>query len=148
MNPEQARALLIVVALLMGAAGSAGFVGGRMTAPVPPAEVRIVQIPAPVEVAPIEPPAVLPAPPAPPAVEPDPPVAPPVEVKPPAKPKVDAKPKAQAKPKPRPPAPKKTLPSCDVVKREYETMTWAQQMDAYRRATAQEIAHGRRCLGL
>ena len=43
---DEARALAIVAALLSGASGSIGFVGGRMSAPVPPAEVRFVALPA------------------------------------------------------------------------------------------------------
>ena len=152
---EQARALLIYSALLLGVGGGGGFAGGRMSAPVPPAEVRIVTIPAPPAVV-IPPEATLVEPVVPvplPKVERDETaVSPPVEVKP-SPPKIDARPKAvikpQAKPeaKPRAPAPKKSLPSCAVVKREYQTMSWAQQMAAYHRATAEEIAHGKRCLG-
>jgi len=73
---------------------------------------------------------------------------PPVEVKPlpPPRPKIEAKPKETPKPMKSLP-PKKSLPSCAVVKREYERMTWAQQMAAYSRATTEEIAHGKRCLG-
>lgn len=145
---DEGRALLIVAALLSGASASAGFVGGRMTAPVPPAEVRYVPVSAPpIEV--IAEPAPI-APPAEPAVPAPAEAAAPVEVKPVKplpRPKVEVKPKEQPKPKSRPPAPKKTLPSCAVVKREYQTMSWAQQMAAYRRATPDEIAHGKRCLG-
>lgn len=157
---DEARALLIVAALLSGASGSAGFVGGRMSVPAPPAEVRYVPIPAAAalapalpDAAPTPPAAVVPAAPAiVPPVEPPAASAAPVEAKPvpPARPKVDAKPK-EPPPKPQksrpPPAPKKTLPSCAVVQREYQRMTWAQQMAAYRRATTEEIAHGKRCLG-
>lgn len=161
---EQARALLLVGALLSGVSGSTGFVGGRMTAPVPPAEVRFVQVPVPAavvmpaEAASVEPDVSAPK------VEPDDAVVsapPPVEVKPPPA-KVDAKPKAkieptikptvkpQAKPevRPRTPAPKKSLPSCAVVQRENARMTWSQKMAAYHSATAEQIAYGKRCLGL
>lgn len=174
---EQARALVTVAALLMGASSSLGFVGGRMTAPEPAAEVRLVRLPPrivrmPIEAAPIEPsrtadaepapatpaePAPL-APPvrpsaAPPAEPPKPPAK--VEAKqkpPPPKPVHKAQPKPQPKPeqpirKPRPPA-QKALPSCAVIKREYETMTYAQQLAAYYRASPEEIAHGKRCLGM
>jgi len=90
----------------------------------------------------------------------------PVEVKPtpPPRPKVEAKPKAQpkAQPKPppkpekdaaakklRPPAPtNKALPSCAVIQREYDAMNYSQRMSSYFSATPEEIAHGRRCLGL
>jgi outer membrane biosynthesis protein TonB len=176
---EQARALVIVGALLMGASSSLGFAGGRMTAPEPPAEVRLVRLPPrivrlPVEVTPIEPAppsaAAEPAPVAP--VEPA-PLVPPLSV--PAAPTIEAPrspPKVEAKPKPQPPksAPKpqsrprqrpekeqqarkprppqhKALPSCDVIKREYDAMTYAERMAAYYRASAEEVAHGRRCLG-
>lgn len=154
---DEARGLLIVAALLLGG----GFVGGRVTAPAPPAEVRFVHVPvpavpiAPPVAAPIEPaeapPAAAPNEPAPPAAAP-----PPVEVSPlplpTPRPKVEAKPqpkpeKAAAK-RPRATVPAtRALPSCAAIKREYESMTWAQQMAAYHRATAQEVAHGKRCLG-
>lgn len=161
---DQARALAIVGALLASASGSAGFVGGRMSVPAPPAEVRFVYLPAPaplaLEAAPVEPVA-------PPAAEPTPTppieqaaVAPPVEAAPlaPPRPTIDAKPKdkpkALPKPereslakKPRTPAPKKSLPSCAVVQREYNAMTMTQRWAAYRSATPEQIAHGKRCLG-
>lgn len=55
-----------------------------------------------------------------------------------------AAPKAKQKP-----AQKKRAASfCDVVRREYARMTWAQRMAAYSRATPEQIAAGRRCLGL
>ncbi len=149
---DEARALAIVAALLSGASGSAGFVGGRMSAPVPPAEVRFVALPVPAlpaEVEPIEPaPSAVPMPPV--SIEPPAASTTPDDIKPlPApRPKVEARPKEQPKPKPRPAALKKSLPSCAAIKREYATMSWAQQMAAYRRATAEEIAYGRRCLGM
>ncbi len=137
---DEVRGLLIVAALLSGVS----FVGGRMTAPVPPAEVRYVQIPAPVVHVPV--PEAAPVEPAP-LVEP----APPAEVKPP--PKVIAKPKPKPQPVKEPkrrrePTPAKTgLPSCEFVKREYQRMSYVQQMAAYQRATPEQIAHGKRCLG-
>lgn len=157
MTDDQVKALLIVAALLSGASGSAGFVGGRMSVSAPPAEVRFVQVPVPAmpavpaEPIPVEPPpaAALPVVPIePPAVS----VAP-VEVKP-LPPKVDVKPKAtikpQAKPeaKSRPAAPKKSLPSCAVVQRENARMTWSEKMAAYHSATPEQVAHGKRCLGM
>jgi len=155
---DEARALLIVAALLSGASATTGFVGGRMSVSVPPAEVRYIPIPAPaplvppVEAAPVEPAAIAPpeepAPAAP--IEPPAVIAAPVDAKPlpPVRPKIESKTKEQPKPqKSRPPAPKKTLPPCAVVKREYERMSWTEQMAAYRRATAEEVAHGKRCLG-
>lgn len=158
MTDDQVRALLIVAALLSGASGSAGFVGGRMSVPVPPAEVRYVPVPvplasaAPAEAPPIEPPVAA----APNEIEPA-ASAPAARVEaaplPMPRPKVEAKP-SQPKPekpaakRPRPRAPANAgLPSCAVIKREYEAMTWPQRMAAYRRATPQEIAQGKRCLG-
>lgn len=38
------------------------------------------------------------------------------------------------------------LPSCAVIRREAERMTWAQKMSAMATATPEQIAHGRRCL--
>lgn len=154
---DEARAFLIVGALIASVSGSGGFVGGRVTAPLPPAEVRYVPIPVPVaplaEAVPIDPPAPAVVEPAP---QVEPPVAtapPPIETKPmlPApRPKVEAAPKAKpaAQPKPRPPAAKNTtLPSCAVVKREYERMTSSERWAAYLRADAAQVAYGRRCLG-
>lgn len=149
---DEARALAIVAALLSGASGSAGFVGGRISAPVPPAEVRYVTLPAPAPVV-VEPPAPvapleLEPPAAPVAAEPGP--APEVESAPVPKPrpKIEAKPKAQPKPKARPSTLKKSLPSCDVVRREKQRMSYAEQLAAYARASAEEVAHGKRCLGM
>jgi hypothetical protein len=42
---DEARALLIVAALLFGAGNGTGFVGGRMSVEPPPPEVRIVRMP-------------------------------------------------------------------------------------------------------
>lgn len=39
------------------------------------------------------------------------------------------------------------LPSCSVIRREYEGMSHMQRLAAYARATPEEVAHGRRCLG-
>lgn len=154
---NEARRFLIYTATVFFAGGGVGGVGGRMSAPVAPPEVRYVHVPAP---APLAPPVVEATPvetPAPAAVEPAPQVEPPIatapltEVKPPLpapRPKVEAKPKEQPKPqKARVLAPKKSLPSCAAVKREYERMTMAQRWDAYRSATPDQIAHGKRCLG-
>lgn len=157
MIDEQARALLIVGALLSGASGSLGYVGGRMTAPAPEPEVRFVHIPMPaivapqIDVAPVEPPPG-PASPPPAAVPPDPEpaaAAPASEPKPLPRPR----PKAEAKPKPRPEKrvaahSTRGMPSCAVVKREYDAMSWPERMAAYRKATPEEVAHGKRCLGL
>lgn len=158
MIDDQARAIAIVGALLAGASGSAGFVGGRMTAPAPPAEVRFVHVPPPAPLAPsagASPGEPLPIPPE--ALSPvpliKPPAAPPVEAipTPQPRPKVESKPKPQPKPEPaarKPRAPvKRGLPSCAVVEREYQAMTWPQRMSAYQKATPEEIAHGKRCLG-
>ena len=142
---DEARGLLLVAALLSG--GS--FVGGRVTAPVPPPpppEVRYVLIPAPAsqappaEAAPVEPAVEAPALPA------------PVDAKPiPAsRPKIEAQAKVQIKPaRVRIPSARKSrLPSCAFIRREYEAMTMAQRWAAYRRATPEQIAHGKRCLGM
>ena len=40
------------------------------------------------------------------------------------------------------------LPSCSAVRTQYESMTHAQRLAAYARATAEQVAHGRRCLGI
>ena len=40
------------------------------------------------------------------------------------------------------------LPSCAAVQREYDRMSGAQRMAAYMRATPEQVAHGRRCLGM
>lgn len=146
---EQARAMLIVGALLSGASFSAGGVAGRMTAPVPvptPPEIRYIPIPAPA--------ATLVAPAPAPVLEEKPEPAPvaPVEAKPlpPVKPKADVKPKPKPEPPPvrKPRAVRPSLPSCDVIKRAYNRMSYVEQMAEYRRATAEQIAHGRRCLGM
>lgn len=42
----------------------------------------------------------------------------------------------------------KSLPSCAEIKRRRDAMTFAEQLQAYSRATPEEVAHGRRCLGL
>lgn len=49
---DQARALLIVGALLSGASGSLGYAGGRWSAPAP--EIRFVHVPVPSIVAPVD----------------------------------------------------------------------------------------------
>jgi outer membrane biosynthesis protein TonB len=146
---DQAKALLFVAALF----GGVGFTGGRMTSPEPPAEVRIVRIPirpqivaAPVA-AHVAEPAPAPAPPPHVAAVAEPEAKPPLPV---ARPKPDPKPKERPQPKPRAivSAKRSSLPSCAVVKREYERMTWTEKMAAYHKASSEEIAHGRRCLGL
>jgi hypothetical protein len=38
------------------------------------------------------------------------------------------------------------MPSCAIIRREYERMSHGQRMAAYMRATAEQVAHGRRCL--
>jgi len=168
---DHARALLFVAALF----GGGGYTGGRISVPDPPAEVRLIRMPPRViripmaEAAPADPAAVAskaPVPPtsimpgngsnitelpvsAPASVEVTPlPLPRPAQPKP--QPKASPKPeKAAAAKKPRSSAPpKKSLPSCAVVQREYDAMTWPERMSAYRRATAEEIAHGKRCLGL
>ncbi len=128
---DETRALLIVAVLLVGASGSVGGVIGRATAPVAPPVVRVVPVPLPAA-RPVAAPA-KPIKPAPPRAE--------------VKPKSEVKRKEQPKPKTRPPVQRKTLPSCAVVKREYARMSWSQQMAEYHRATPEQVAHGRRCLG-
>lgn len=56
--------------------------------------------------------------------------------------------RAAPKAKPKPAQKKRATSFCDVVRREYARMTWAQRMAAYSRATPEQIAAGRRCLGL
>jgi outer membrane biosynthesis protein TonB len=50
--------------------------------------------------------------------------------------------KAKAKPK------KRGETFCERVRREYERMSWAERWAAYQRATPQQVAAGRRCLGM
>lgn len=151
---DQARALLFVAALF----GSGGYTGGRVTAPAPEPEVRFVHIPMPVlplpDIAPLEP-APQPAPV--PRVETAP--LPPVSSQPESiplpqpRPKADVKTKETHKTKPESHVAKKTrstkrsLPSCTTIKREYEAMSWPERLAAYRKATPEEIAQGKRCLG-
>lgn len=40
------------------------------------------------------------------------------------------------------------LPSCAYVKREYDRMSVGQRWAAYLAATSEQVAHGKRCLGL
>lgn len=40
------------------------------------------------------------------------------------------------------------MPSCAAVRREYENMSLTQRLAAYARATPEQVAHGRRCLGM
>lgn len=153
---EQARALLIVGALLSGASSTAGFVGGRMSAPEP--EVRFIHIPVPAISLPAD---VATVPDAAATVEPqapasasvaaqDPPIA---ETKVETKPVPRPRPKVENRPKPekkRPAVttrPARSMPSCAAIKREYDAMSWPERMAAYRKATPEEVAHGKRCLG-
>lgn len=79
----------------------------------------------------------------PPVVAPDPPA--PVVEKPHPKPKrVKVTPKEPERKK----VVQRTLPSCAVIRREYERMTYGQRIAAYARATPAEVAHGKRCLGM
>ena len=109
------------VALVAGTllvGGASYTTGERAPAPIAPAQpIRFIQLPT-VEIKP------LPAPR-------------PVEAKPKPKPQVA---------KPKPPL-KKSLPSCEYIKREYKRMSLSEQLAAYRSASAEEIAHGKRCLG-
>ena len=89
-----------------------------------------------------------PAPPPPPPAPPAPVVAPPPrEALPPlVRPRPITVPeRPKAKPKRREVV---GLPPCSVVRREYQRMTYAQQIAAYMAATPEQVAHGRRCLGL
>ena len=131
---EQARALLLAGVTLFGAGNGSGYMLARNSAPTvavaPPASPRTG------ESAPAtQPPkAAAPAPKAAPRVQRPAPV---VRERPPAKKKRTAA-----------PTPRSTLPSCAVVRREYERMNHAQRLAAYARATAEQVAHGRRCLGI
>jgi len=90
----------------------------------------------------------LPGPPPPPPAQPAPVVAPPprVALPPIVRPKSIVRPeRPKAKPKRREVV---GLPPCSVVRREYQRMTYAQQIAAYMAATPEQVAHGRRCLGL
>jgi len=92
---DEGRGLLLVAALLVGI----GFVGGRMTAPVPPVEVRCVTIDVPSAV-PVPPVAVAPIDPVPPAE----PINAPATIDAPddVAPLPTPRPKVEAKPKPKP----------------------------------------------
>lgn len=148
------------VLIVLAAWGGVCFTGGRLTAPAPPpAVVRYipVHVPAPAplaEAVPIEPavePTVVPTPVEPPAETPA-----PVEAKPlPApRPKVEAPAKVQPRPaRVRLPSVRKSrLPSCAVIKREFDRMTWAQRMARYAKEKQEgnweAIAQGKRCLGM
>lgn len=166
MTEDQLRALLITGVLLATSSGTGGFVGGRMTAPEPEVRVvrlppRVVRLPAPAPVV-VELPAAPSQPPAAPPAVVEPPVAPspvepkPIETKPAAKAE-SVKPPVKAAPKPRhvaPPKkpaaamPQKALPTCAVIQREYDAMTWPERWAAYHRASPEEIALGKRCLGM
>lgn|GEM_PF-5161671 len=116
MIDDQARALLIVGALLSAASGGAGFVGGRASAPVLPVEVRFVHVPAPPALAPLT------APVAPVEAAPLPAIEPPAKVEaaplPQPRPKIEAKPKALPKREPAKPRPvrKPTASECAQLK--------------------------------
>ena len=122
---------------------------GAVEAPVPPAAVEPAP---PISETPVS------APPAPVEAKPLPPQQPKLQAKPKEQPKDQSKPKPKPQPKPekdasakkpRSAAPAgKALPSCAVVQHEYESMNYSQRMSAYFRATPEEIAHGKRCLGL
>lgn len=153
MNDEQFKALGIVGALLVTLSSGGGFTAGRMSAPVqpPPAPIvervpYIVEVPVPVPVLPgkttermdqepfVEPKVGEDAGHRPPvAVQPRKKVAPPVikDKRQPAKKKHGAR-----------------LPPCAVVRATAATMTWAQKIARYNNSSAEEIAHGRRCLGM
>ncbi|WP_339500479.1 hypothetical protein [Pseudomonas canadensis] len=168
---NETRALAIVAALLSGAFFSAGGIAGRMTAPVPASPPAQVTCAVPAQAAPVveaapapEPEAIAsvesppahvatPAPDVKPAAVPLPVPAPAAraEAKPKVEVKTEPKPKARrAAPSPRPRAApaKKQMPSCTAIKREYDRMSFTERMAAYRRASADEIAYGRRCLGM
>ena len=40
------------------------------------------------------------------------------------------------------------LPSCAAVRAQYNSMSLAQRWSAYQSATSEQVAHGRRCLGI
>lgn len=40
------------------------------------------------------------------------------------------------------------MPPCSVVRREYERMSIVERLVAYHSATAEEVAHGKKCLGM
>jgi hypothetical protein len=40
------------------------------------------------------------------------------------------------------------LPSCASVRAQYDSMSLAQRWSAYQSATSEQVAHGRRCLGI
>lgn len=122
MTNDLARAAVLVGALVTG--GS--LVGNRAPVPsAPPAEVRTFQ-----------------APPAAPLAQVAPVVAPPL---PAPRPKIT--PEAKPKPKATKPPLKKSLPSCEHIRRERARMSLSEQFAAYQSASAEEIAHGKRCLG-
>jgi outer membrane biosynthesis protein TonB len=119
---DEARALLIVAALLSGASATSGFVGGRLSVSAPAPEVRLIRMPPrvvrllPPEAVAAEP--ALPEAPAPPVpLEPAPPIAEPPVSAPPVveatplpqpRPKVEQpKPQPKVQPKPQPKAPPK-----------------------------------------
>jgi hypothetical protein len=141
---EQARALLLAGVTLFGAGNGSGYLLGRTTAPAAPVAVK-VGAPSPASA----PPKVgdnSPSTPAPKAAAPSPRTAAAPRLKRPA-PIVQERPQAKKKrttPTPRPSG----LPSCAVVRREYDSMNTAQRLAAYYRATSEQVAHGRRCLGI
>ena len=40
------------------------------------------------------------------------------------------------------------MPSCSAVRAQYNSMSMAQRWSAYQSATSEQVAHGRRCLGI
>lgn len=122
MTGDHARALVLVGALVTGGSLVGVQPGHAPTAPV--SEVRTIKAPpaAPLaKLAPVEK-VPLPAP----------------------RPKIEAKPKPKAEPRPL----KKSLPSCAYIRREQARMSFAEQWSAYLNASPEEIAHGKRCLGI
>lgn len=124
---DQAKALLFVAAFF----GGGGFTGGRVTAPAPPAEVRVVRLPS--RPMPIPQPAVEAAPEVPAAAEPAVPLSPAEPLPPPPiaeekpsvpvpapRPKVETKAETKPKPHSKPMAPrparKPTASECAQLK--------------------------------
>lgn len=141
---EQARALLLAGVTLFGAGNGSGYLVARSTAPATAVAAPVV-VTAPRtgdnSPATLVQKAATPAPRT---------AAPPPRVRTPA-PVVRERPQAKKKrvtptttTAPRPSG----LPSCATVLREYNRMNHAQRLAAYARATSEQVAHGRRCLGL
>jgi hypothetical protein len=143
---EQARALLLAGVTLFGAGNGSGYLLGRTTAPAAPVAVK-AGAPSPASA----PPKVgdnSPAAPRPKAAAPSPRTVAAPRLKRPA-PIVQERPQAKKKRTTTTTTPRPSgLPSCAVVRREYDSMNTAQRLAAYYRATAEQVAHGRRCLGI